>query len=332
MRPSRDAELEQFKTQIDLREYAASVGFELVRRQSSRHSAVMKHPNGDKLVVSRNASKHYVYFNVHGNDSGSIIDFVQTRERGTLGDVRKTLRSWHGHNSIHKDSAKPPPLLPDLEPSVHDAGRVLAAWMKAKTINGCHPYLQQQRAIPDSVLNDPVFVGRIRIDIRGNAVFPHYDRFGLCGYELKNRGFTGFAPGGTKGLMYSHPRDTDRDMVITETAIDMLSIAAIRGTGQRRFFSLAGQPSPAQIALLQSAATKFKDLQQVTLAFDNDEAGRKMVCLVRSALVSSGAKIIEHLPPLDGQDWNDVLVEKRGFASPHFRTATLSHNRTCDPS
>jgi hypothetical protein len=35
----------------------------------------------------------------------------------------------------------------------------------------------------------------IRIDDYGNAVFPHYNREELCGLELKNRGFTGFASG-----------------------------------------------------------------------------------------------------------------------------------------
>jgi hypothetical protein len=44
------------------------------------------------------------------------------------------------------------------------------------------------------------FAGHIRIDVRGNAVFPHIDRDGVCGYEIKNRNFTGFAPGGEKGL------------------------------------------------------------------------------------------------------------------------------------
>ena len=31
-------------------------------------------------------------------------------------------------------------------------------------------------------------------------VFPHFDREGPCGYEIKNQGFAGFAVGGTKGL------------------------------------------------------------------------------------------------------------------------------------
>jgi hypothetical protein len=46
--------------------------------------------------------------------------------------------------------------------------------------------------------------GAQKYEARGEApAFPHFDQLGLCGYELKNRNFTGFAPGGEKGLWSS---------------------------------------------------------------------------------------------------------------------------------
>src|SRR4029450_7817951 len=66
-----------------------------------------------------------------------------------------------------------------------------------------YPYLQQDRCVPAGVLLSPRFVGRMRMDSRGNTVFPHFDAAGLCGYEIKHRGFTGFAAGGQKGLWFS---------------------------------------------------------------------------------------------------------------------------------
>jgi hypothetical protein len=42
-------------------------------------------------------------------------------------------------------------------------------------VGGAHPYLLIERPIPASVLADLRFAGRIRIDVRGNAVFPHID-------------------------------------------------------------------------------------------------------------------------------------------------------------
>ena len=47
-------ELERFKTAINLTEYAASQGYQLDKRASSRNSVVMRHPAGDKVVIARN--------------------------------------------------------------------------------------------------------------------------------------------------------------------------------------------------------------------------------------------------------------------------------------
>jgi hypothetical protein len=48
----------------------------------------------------------------------------------------------------------------------------------------------------------------------------------VCGYEIKNRDFTGFARGGSKGLWLSHTEPDDTRMVSCESAIDALSHAS----------------------------------------------------------------------------------------------------------
>src|ERR1700722_7521028 len=94
MRQRRD-ELEEFKRRINLTEYAAAIGYRLDRRASSRNSAVMSHPAGDKIIVAKGEDGHWVYFSVRDDrDHGSIIDFEQRRKGGTLGEIRKVLRPW----------------------------------------------------------------------------------------------------------------------------------------------------------------------------------------------------------------------------------------------
>lgn len=90
---SFDPELEAFKTQIDLRQYAASIGFAIDKRKSSRSSTIMKRGT-EKIIVKRNAGDdHYLYFTVHDDrDNGSIIDFTKNRQRKTLGQARQELR------------------------------------------------------------------------------------------------------------------------------------------------------------------------------------------------------------------------------------------------
>ena len=98
------------------------------------------------------------------------------------------------------------------------------------------------------------FAGRIRIDARGNAVFPHFDAEGLCGYEIKNRGFTGFASGGSKGLWLSHELPSDNRLVFCESSIDALSHAVLFPDKHARYASIGGKLNPTQPELNACAA------------------------------------------------------------------------------
>ncbi|MEW6659306.1 MAG: DUF3991 domain-containing protein [Thermodesulfobacteriota bacterium] len=53
------------------------------------------------------------------------------------------------------------------------------------------------------------FEGCVRVDQRHNTLFPQHDKDSLCGFEIKNQGFSGFAPGGVKGLWYSKTKPSD---------------------------------------------------------------------------------------------------------------------------
>src|ERR1700733_5746973 len=90
-----DPELESCKTSIDLRAYAAHEGDSLDGKESWRGSAVMRHANGDKIIIKRDTDNHYVYFSVQDDaDHGTIIDFVWHRKDLNLGATRKKLRTY----------------------------------------------------------------------------------------------------------------------------------------------------------------------------------------------------------------------------------------------
>ena len=308
----RNAELQKFK-RINLCEYAASRGFVADRRASSKHSMVMRHANGDKLIIGRDSSGKYYYFNSKGTDKGTIIDLVQNFDGGTLGDVRKTLRQFDGSAVVYPASSTLPF---QIQPSQHDAARVLSSWMEMKSIGKGHPYLTNVRGISPEVQSHPIFHDRIRVDKRGNAVFPHFNQSGLVGFELKNGNaygttFTGFSPGGVKALACSRPREDDRIAVVCETSVDLLSIADLEGTENRRFFSTAGQISPLQAECLQSAISRMPNNSTVLLAMDNDEGGLNLAAQIRNALKKLDVTILDHFPAKPKQDWNDVLKETR---------------------
>ena len=313
-----DGELESFKRDIDLRQLAASQGYEIDKRDSWHGSTVMRR-GADKIVVKRNGNHHYVYFSVRDDrDKGTIIDFVQGRQKLSLGAVRKVLRSWIG---------KPPAalsLFPKLEPASKDRMRVESEYRRMAKVLG-HPYLVHERYLPAVVLSSWRFAGRVRMDARGNAVFPHFDREGLCGYEIKNTGFTGFAAGGAKGLWFSHIGRDDRRLVLAESTIDALSHAMLfpDAADQTRYASLGGKPNSQQSSLIQATVARLPEGSEIVAAFDADGAGRILVDMARLAVaaVVNDARRTDlifnvHLPAQEGKDWNQVLQDSQRKEKP----------------
>jgi hypothetical protein len=305
---NQDSELDAFKREIDLREFAVSLGYEIDRRESWRGSTVLRR-GADKIVVKRNGNGHYVFFSVRDDrDNGTVIDLVQRRQNLSLGAVRQILRPWIGRPANSSQ-------FPKLEPAGPDRMRVEGAYRRMAHAQR-FPYLEHERCVPAAVLLSPRFAGRMRIDCLGNTVFPHFDASGLCGYEIKNGGFTGFASGGQKGLWFSHTQSADRRLVLTESAIDALSYAALfpDAEDQTRYASLGGKPSSRQTALVQATIARLPAGAEIVAAFDADDAGRLLVGAIREAVESvanrpgRGDLIFEaQLPAKEGEDWNQVL-------------------------
>lgn len=305
-----DKELDRFKQQINLTEFAASRGYALDARHSSRHSAIMRHPNGDKIIVARaEGSGDWMYFSVRDDrDNGTVIDFLQQRTGANLGHIRKTLRAWLGES---RPAAPLPTYVADLLPISRDRSAVLMAWERAKPATAL-PYLAR-RGLGPEVLGLARFEGCWRVDARNNALFPHYDREGLCGYEVKNQGFTGFAPQGVKGLWYSRTETTDGELVLTESAIDALSYHVLHQGKWTRYMSTGGAMNPQQPTLLRGAMEKLPKGAVVLLAFDHDAGGEALAEEVR-AIAPADREWRRVLPPVgQGKDWNEVLKHRLGL-------------------
>jgi len=299
-----DSEFDRFKIEISLPEVAASLGYALDKRLTSHNSVVMRRDDGDKIVIARHAgTNHWVYFSVRDDrDNGTVIDFLQHRTGGSLGDVRKTLREWSG------TSRTAPRILPtaisEIKPVSHDRSKVLAAWEKAVECQSSG-YLSS-RGITQEVLAQPHLAGMVRVDSRHNVLFPHYDQDGLCGYEMKNKGFTGFAPGGKKGLWFNRPEEKAH-LVITESAIDAISYSVLHGSNDNLCLSTGGELNPDQPALIRSAIDKMPATARIVIAVDNDLGGDKIAAELMT-LVPESRQAVRIKP--GEKDWNDMLKKK----------------------
>ena len=117
-------------------------------------------------------------------------------------------------------------------------------------------------------------------------------------------------------MFQADARPDDRRLVLTEGAIDALSHAALfpDAEDQTRYASLGGKPSSRQTALVQATIARLPEGAEIVAAFDADEAGRKLVDVIRQAVASVASRpkrtdliFKAHLPMREGDDWNQVL-------------------------
>lgn len=311
---TQDPELEAFKTEIDLRAFAESEGYALDRRESWRGSSVMRSKSGDKIVVKRDADNHYVYFSVRDEgDNGSIIDFVQKRRPCSLGQARMALRPWIGRAAV----ASPYPALVKTPRDRLEVERQYRRMQDAPR----HPYLENERGLSPALLCSERFAGRVRIDGKGNAVFPHFDQDGLCGYEIKNKGVTLFAVGGQKGLWFSRTKERDNRLVLAESAIDALSHAQLFPEERTRYASIGGQMNARQPGLVKASVLKMPEGSTIIAAMDGDDTGHHLAKLVRQMVLGTGRLDLLFSPhlPEGSKDWNDALrnTEPLSFPTAH---------------
>lgn len=304
VRGNRTDELQQFKTDISLPEYAAENGYLLIKNESSRNSFVMqRESDNDKIIVATDTDGHGIYFSVRDDaDNGTIIDFVQKRKGLNLGQLRQELRPYIGETreakQIKTKIGKP-------RISNTDSQKAALSWSRA-TAALQHDYLES-RGIKRETLKDTRFAGVIRTDTRNNALFAHYNSAGISGFEIKNEGFTGFAAGGQKGLWLTSNINSAKRVVITETGIDALSHAQYKATGaETAYLSFAGSMSPEQKELLIKMFGKMNERSQsLVLATDSDAAGKAFNKQL-IALAPESLKIDLELPDT-GKDWNETI-------------------------
>ena len=302
-----DDELDSFK-RLNLVDFAATMGYSVDHTESTKQSIVLR--NGDdKVIVKLNPNGHWVYFSVRDeSDHGSIVDFVQHRTGESLGHVKKAIR---GHARENPSSSYCPSLKPDVptsqEQGDHFRKKALAVW-NAATWNPEPTYLLG-RGLTVATLGDPRFADTFRQDGKGNVLFPHHDRVGMCGYELRREGFKSFGSGCHKALWFTQNLGTAESVVLCESSIDCLSHWQLHHFDSA-YVSIGGTPSALQRDLLTGLLLKAADRGvKVYSAFDNDPAGDGY----HESLQLLSPQPLERLKPM-GKDWNNDLQDNHRFS------------------
>ena len=296
-----DNELEHFKNHISLVDYVSSVGFALDRAKSSARVKVYRRDHDKLLVWVGLEDGHDVFRNERTLQGGSVLDFVMMEEGCSLGRARLTLRRYLGVNA---SSPSRPSVKPTLTPSVQGnegyRKKSLAVW------NSAHwepePAYLLGRGLSSLTMTRPCFVDTFRQDKKGNVIFPHHDREGMCGYEIRNTSLKTFGSGTKKGLWYSKNCVSALSIVICESSIDCLSYHQLHG-GDAGYVSLGGAIGSRQRDLLTGLFAKAQRRSaRVIVATDNDASGEQY--FEQLQLLSPFA--LERQTP-SGKDWNDDL-------------------------
>lgn len=291
-----DEELERFKRSIDLVSFAEAYGFRIIGRRGP--IVEMRHEQDrDRIDITHHeADGHPVFKSWNQDAQGSVIDFVMHRDRCTLGKARVILRHWTPAYHVPASSAPAP--RPAPRPPLNRVA-LAAAW------RGFRPYAGgylEARGLSAATL--ATAADRLRLDERGNVAFRHDDREGLTGWEIKNRGFQGFAEGGRKGLFAlraGYPRDeAPPRLVVTECALDALSFHQY-DPAPALLLSFGGGLSDDQRELLAHVLTKYPAAAILAATDSDDQGDRYAVTIAEIRPDAIRAKSPK------GKDWNDSI-------------------------
>lgn len=310
-----DEELHRFK-QLPLPQFAAEQGYQFVARErtsaghwrgSTASSVLMRHPTtDDKVVIRRDGDGHWVYFSVRDNsDHGTIVDFLQRRGSQSLGQVRLELRRWSGLTPV--GAAQLPPYSPPEHDRARKRAAITEAFQRLRTPTS-NRYLNSRGIRPETLRGDR-FQGAWLEDERGNVIFPHRDDpppGSVCGWEKKNRGFTGFSTDGDKTIWISRAKHGDTKLVVCEAAIDALSYHQLQPDDHARYASTAGSMGRRGEEFLRRAIERMPAGSTCVLATDRDLEGDKYAA--RIATFSTKVSFMRHASPI-GKDWNDALKD-----------------------
>jgi len=302
-RENDPTELDRFKRDIDLVDYAQRQGY-TIKKESRRGDWHHLVKDDEHVIVTRKGD-HQVYLNTGDDrDAGSIIDFAKTRGGDghglNLGQVRQQLREYlDGAPAPARQYATPyatPPdparlsSLPVGDPE--QAARQAEEERRTRLISevlGVNKELTDRsylhgRGITDATLDSPAFQGRIftaQQNEHKNTAFPLYNEHGLASVEQKNEHYKSLLPLPKNGIWVSHPtdgKDTPVErVVVSESAIDSLSHFQLKhGQDPRNtlYIATSGTPTEAQVALIQRVIDKQQP-REVVLANDRDAGGRQ---------------------------------------------------------
>ena len=298
MKNEIDAELRRIKFEVDLVKQAACMGYVVDKSKGVRGAWLAMKKGSDSILVLREPNRNGFYYKntVDDSDKGTIVDFMLRRGYGFEEIIKirqqdKNTELKYLHKEIKVADIK------DLQEANRLAMKKYEGWRYEEN------NYTKSRGINNEIAK--------QMDIATNekgALFSLKINNDICSTIEYNTNGKYFQKGLPRGICTMGEKDKPKNIVITESPIDALSYEQMRKEKQQSacdtlYIATCGSLASEVNKEILRIAKEHEDAS-VVLAFDNDEAGKRMSENVDKML--GCRKCIVHKPAV-GKDFNEML-------------------------
>ncbi|NPD70351.1 DUF3991 domain-containing protein (plasmid) [Lichenicola cladoniae] len=295
-------ELAELRQRVDCRTVLERGGWAMDAAESSRRAVKYRQGSGRIVIVTHEGKG---WFDPLNDRRGDVIALAQHVWGGTLGHARKNLRPLAGIA---------PKLLPLRQGAAVVAIDGERLWNEARHLqpgSQAWDYLTEQRGLPAATVDRAAKVGALREGVHGTMWAQHQAASGrITGWEMRGPYYKGFAKGGTKSLFWlGHPPVADR-LVVTESAIDAMSLGSIERWREGTLYASTGGGFGSETeAALRGFLPRHA---QLVAATDQGTGGEVLAARLHDLATSCGSDFVRLVP--EAKDWNAQLCpDPRGF-------------------
>ncbi len=294
------AELEELREKVTCGAVLEGTGFAIDIKQSTRRA--VKFRRGDEIIIVIHEGKGW--FDPLSEAKGDVFRLVEHLDGLPFAAALYVVADLVGFvPSAPAWERQSRERMPDLSvPERWSARR--KPWPGSATWR----YLQDERALPDTVLREANRQDLLREGPQGSMWAAHRDPSGtMTGWEERGPDWRGFASGGAK-LLFALGDPALLRLCVTEAAIDAMSLGALEGLRpDTLYLSTGGGWSPASSEALLDLAFRADAL--LVAATDNNAQGETYAARLEGLATDAGCGFVRLRPELE--DWNEDLKVKR---------------------
>lgn len=306
--------VEKLKQLVKIEEYAEYLGFHVIR--TGRYYTLEEH---DSVRINPATNRFFRNSVDEEYSSGSVVNFAMYFGEMDYRSAIADLEAFIGQGNLNNISYIRPV-------NRYDAGKkkMLKLPPRGGSRRHAYAYLNHVRKIDRMMIDFMFESGRLYEDDKRNCVFVSYDEkthqpdFACKRGTLSDVAFKGDVEGCSYQYCFRIPAKEGKRLYVCEAVIDLLSLLTYflnKGIEKKEIASCHYQAlsSTRKYEAIFSYIKLHPEIEEVYLALDNDESGRKAVDRIIEVAKEKGFKqtFISYLPEWNGWDWND-MIRKEG--------------------